>query len=537
MLVMMRLRCLLGLLVLLASACDKPVCLTCPGPVTPPPPPPPLSYETRILSLVGPLAYGDVQLGKSATATLTIFNSGNTELAISSVSYPADFSGDFATGSLAPGASRAVTVTFAPTTASPYSGTVTVNGNQTQGTNTIAATGVGVAVAVPPKPDPPVPPVAPPPIDPLPPPVSQTRIIGLGGSLAFGGVQLGKVGTATLLISNTGNSPLAITSISYPSAFSGDLTSGTIAAGGSETVKVTFAPNAAVGYGGTITVHGNHTAGVNTIAASGTGLPAPVNTAPVVGGPLNTAAPPGTYFEWLMTATDADGDEVTWSPASTHTCSFLRIISQDRGSQSRATAGGAAPPTFSGTCLIRFQACDRFGACGLWGGSYTWNTPPAVSGPLTTAAPPGTYFEWPMFATDTAGDQITWSPATDHTCSFLRIITQDASNPSRAVAGGAAPATFSGTCLIRFKACDQLGACGIWGGSYTWNPGPLEEGESHARETLYENGDEPVRPRAGSEPEDRAARGQSAAATRRSGGHPVQLDGFSEVVAARRLRS
>jgi hypothetical protein len=75
-----------------------------------------------------------------------------------------------------------------------------------------------------------------------------------------------------------------------------------------------------------------------------------------------------------------------------------------------------------------------------------------------------------MFANDREGDAITWSAASDHSCSFLRIVSQDANSPSRAIAGGAAPANFSGTCLIRFKACDRLGACGVWGGSYTWIP-------------------------------------------------------------------
>ena len=457
---MARLRYLFGVLVVLSAACNKSVCLTCPGPV-PNPIPPPLGHETRIISLSGQLAYGDVMVGKSATSTLTIANSGTLPMVISNVSYPADFSGDFSTGTLAPGGSQSVKVTFAPTTASRYTSTVTVHANQTEGANTIAATGVGIAAPAPIHPTP-LPPTPGPGNPPPPPPVSETRIIGLGGTLAFGNVQLGKVSTATLIISNSGNSSLSITSVGYPSAFSGNFTSGTIAAGGSETVQVTFGPNAAVSYGGSITVNGNQTSGVNSIAVSGSGVAAPVNVAPVVAGPLTNAAPPGTYFEWPMTAPDANGDSVNWSAAPTHTCTFLRIISQDHSSQGRATAGGTAPPTFTGTCLIRFQACDSFGACGVWGGSYTWNTPPAVSGPLTTAAAPGTNFEWTMFATDTVGDQITWSAASDHTCSFLRIISQDATG--RAVAGGAAPATFTGTCLIRFKACDQFGACGVWGG-------------------------------------------------------------------------
>ena len=108
-----------------------------------------------------------------------------------------------------------------------------------------------------------------------------------------------------------------------------------------------------------------------------------MNTPPLVGGPLTTAAPPGTYFQWQMSATDYDGDEIVWSAAPGHTCTFLQIISQEYRSQSKAIAGGTAPLNFSGTCQIKFQACDRYGACGPWGGSYTWNPAPPPPAPAT----------------------------------------------------------------------------------------------------------------------------------------------------------
>src|SRR5204863_6398208 len=66
---------------------------------------------TRILGLSGNLAFGTVQVGATATATLTIANSGNSALDITSLGYPIGFSGNFA-GAIAPGASQDVTVTF-----------------------------------------------------------------------------------------------------------------------------------------------------------------------------------------------------------------------------------------------------------------------------------------------------------------------------------------------------------------------------------------------------------------------------------------
>ncbi len=97
-----------------------------------------------------------------------------------------------------------------------------------------------------------------------------TRIIGLSGDLAFGSVTVGTTATRTLTIANTGNSALTVTGIAYPTGFSGAWC-GTIAAGGSQAVAVTFAPQVAVTYSGPVTVSADHTSGTNTMAVSGTG--------------------------------------------------------------------------------------------------------------------------------------------------------------------------------------------------------------------------------------------------------------------------
>ena len=97
---------------------------------------------TRIIDLSSNLSFGDVQVGQTATRTLTIGNSGNSTLSVSSISYPAGFSGAWS-GDIPAGESRNVTVTFAPAEAKSYGGTVTVNSNATSGTNTMSASGTG----------------------------------------------------------------------------------------------------------------------------------------------------------------------------------------------------------------------------------------------------------------------------------------------------------------------------------------------------------------------------------------------------------
>jgi len=152
-------------------------------------------------------------------------------------------------------------VTFAPTALSSYGGTVTVNSDATSGTSTIAASGTGTAAA--------------------------TLIIGVSGNLAFGNVTMGTTATATLTITNAGNSSLTVSSITYPPGFSGAF-SGTIAAGGSQAVTVTFAPTALSSYGGTVTVNSDATSGTNTITASGTGTAAVTIPPTIISPPVIT---------------------------------------------------------------------------------------------------------------------------------------------------------------------------------------------------------------------------------------------------------
>jgi len=96
-----------------------------------------------VVGLSGNLTFGSITVGSSATATLTISNSGTAAMTVTSVSYPAGFSGNFSSGTIAPAASQAVTVTFTPTAATAYTGTITVTGDQASGINTIAVSGTG----------------------------------------------------------------------------------------------------------------------------------------------------------------------------------------------------------------------------------------------------------------------------------------------------------------------------------------------------------------------------------------------------------
>jgi hypothetical protein len=102
---------------------------------------------TRTIGLSGNLAFGDVTAGQTAEQTLTIANSGNSPLTVSSITYPVGFSGAWA-GTIAAGQSTNVAVTFAPTEPRSYSGTITVNSDRTAGTHTLACSGTGVQASI-----------------------------------------------------------------------------------------------------------------------------------------------------------------------------------------------------------------------------------------------------------------------------------------------------------------------------------------------------------------------------------------------------
>ena len=99
----------------------------------------------RVIGLDGNMDFGVSYATATNTAILTISNRGFKPLTVTGVSYSdAHFSGNWS-GTLQPGGSTDLTVTFAPTTVQNYSGTITVNSDKTSGNNSIVCTGTGAA--------------------------------------------------------------------------------------------------------------------------------------------------------------------------------------------------------------------------------------------------------------------------------------------------------------------------------------------------------------------------------------------------------
>jgi hypothetical protein len=132
------------------TLCLVPLVAACGGgessPTAPSPTP---AATTRIIAISGSLAFGEVAVGSQRDLSITISNSGNATLTVTGLSVTGGLSAHttatWTSGQIAPGSSQAVTIRFAPTSAGSFSGTVTVNADQTSGTNTIAISGTAQA--------------------------------------------------------------------------------------------------------------------------------------------------------------------------------------------------------------------------------------------------------------------------------------------------------------------------------------------------------------------------------------------------------
>ena len=105
--------------------------------------------------------------------------------------------------------------------------------------------------------------------------VAEQATISLPETLAFADIKVGEMVSKALTISNPSVIALKVTAITFPTGFTGDWSSGIIAAGGKKEVNVSFKPTEAKSYPGTITVSSdaaNAADGKNTLTVSGKGI-------------------------------------------------------------------------------------------------------------------------------------------------------------------------------------------------------------------------------------------------------------------------
>jgi hypothetical protein len=303
--------------------------------VAPPPPAPVASYTPTSLAL------GTVAIGSTGTAqSVTVNNTGNASLSITSItSSSADFTIAGGTcsagGSIAVGAPGCtVSVALRPTgTAGAKSGSLAIVTNGGNGTVSLSGTAT-----------------------PAPAPTTT-----LTPTVAFGSLNVGSTSaTQTAILGNTGNAPLTIGTLSTGSTEfaitpGGCTTVGTVPAGSTCPVTLTFTPSGAGARSATLTVTHNATGtgGTSTTSSlSGTG----VALSPVIG-----VSPTSLSFSQVVNATSA-AQTVTVSNSGTAalnitglTLGGAQAAEYQIGGGSTCTAGGTVPVNASCRLDLTFR--------------------------------------------------------------------------------------------------------------------------------------------------------------------------------------
>ncbi len=201
------------------------------------------------------LTFGPQVTGTSSAAqTVTVANPTSAAAAVSSITASGPFAQTNNCGSsIAANGSCTVNVTFSPTATGTSTGSVTINAGGV--TSTVSLTGTGTA----------------------PGPVLSAS----PASLSFPSTLVGNSpATQTVTVTNTGATAASVSSISVTGNFSQTNNCGSsIAANGSCTVNVTFAPASGGSLTGTLSVASSAPESPLTVALSGTGVTSTTNLA------------------------------------------------------------------------------------------------------------------------------------------------------------------------------------------------------------------------------------------------------------------
>ncbi len=192
----------------------------------------------------------------SAAQTVTLANTGNASLNLTSIAVTGTNSGDFAQtnncgSSVAAGANCTISVTFTPTAPGTRSSSLSITDNASGSPQSVSLTGTGAAASAP--------------------------VVGLStSSLTFAGQIVGTTSAAqSVTLSNTGNASLNLTSVSASGDFAQTNTCGSsVAAGANCTISVTFTPTASGTRTGTLSITNNASGSPQSVSLTGIGTTA-----------------------------------------------------------------------------------------------------------------------------------------------------------------------------------------------------------------------------------------------------------------------
>ena len=244
--------------------------------------------------------FGTVAVGASANQAIVLSNTGNAAVHISSFAVSGtayQVSGVTAPMTINPASSVTLTSSFTPTTTGSATGSLTVASDATDSSLAISLNGTGAQAGV---------------------SVSPT-------TYNFGSIVQGQTKSQPFVLTNTGTAPLTISQISVSGgtfSVSGLTTPATVAAGGTASFNVLFAPSTSGSAAGTVTVTSNAPNSPSTIALTGTGVAATVtlsaSPATLNFGNINA----GSSSSQTVTLTNSGNSTVTISQVTVNAANF-----------------------------------------------------------------------------------------------------------------------------------------------------------------------------------------------------------------------
>jgi Abnormal spindle-like microcephaly-assoc'd, ASPM-SPD-2-Hydin/Protein of unknown function (DUF1573) len=206
--------------------------------------------------------FGTVSVGSTGTSSLSLSNTGATDLTVSVVSVTgAEFgvSGITTPKTISAGQSVAVSLSYRPAAGSGSTGSLSITSNDpTNPTATVALAGTGTTKAL-------------------------GQLSASTSSLNLGNVNTGSHAAQNIILNNTGNATVNISSIQVVGngfAVSGMTTPATIDATHNATLAVTFTPTISGSSTGTVTVINDASSIPLTITLSGTGVQPGLSVSP-----------------------------------------------------------------------------------------------------------------------------------------------------------------------------------------------------------------------------------------------------------------
>lgn len=199
------------------------------------------------ISVTGDLSFGEIEIGSTGDASLSITNTGTNPITVNEIQIPEGYSIDWQSGTIDVNQSQNVMVTFAPTEVKNYNGDIKIMTNIESITASLAVTGAGFEKEL-------------------------TYPVSFSGNTDFGEVEIDQTLQTVVTITNTGEGEINISNIDLPEGFSADWTQTKILSGESKELVITFSPTDEKQYNGTVDISADVTLENTSFDVSGTGI-------------------------------------------------------------------------------------------------------------------------------------------------------------------------------------------------------------------------------------------------------------------------